>query len=454
MTAYQPLLSICIPTWNRAHLLGVTLENLRKEIRGLEMTLEIVIADNASTDGTAAVVQACGYPVTYGKQMSTVGITRNIFFATCDLAQGEFVWLVGDDDLITPGGVRRVVESLQREPSLDYHYINFGWIDVDAREEVVRQLDGVPPASVMQRSQFDLHEWRRLEKAEELAYVPATNPSSLFSGIFCYAARRDFYIDARQVLNPTDSLDGSSTVLADNFPQVMITVPRIVGKPIAYIGVPCLLQGVGGWEWKDYATKTTILGQHDMLNWLESADFDPEALEYLRCNFTQVVGSYFPRMLLYPDAHLGAEAVIERAIPFYSSKPAFWQALMSGMQSQMQIESDARLLILLWEQVNSESKRVGLLGLKGRGAKMLAISSTLRGCVSWVGDNDLTQEGKLLEGCNVAVSRGDTLQAADLDILLLAIKAESIPAVMTRCLQAMRQGTCIICIEGVTQVNS
>ncbi len=51
MIKEQPLLSICIPTYNRADVLDLVLKNII-ENRGFDESIEIVISDNASTDNT------------------------------------------------------------------------------------------------------------------------------------------------------------------------------------------------------------------------------------------------------------------------------------------------------------------------------------------------------------------------------------------------------------------
>lgn len=52
----QPLLTIAIPTYNRAEKLEVLLEQLTADTAYDPTRVEIVVSDNASTDHTAQVV--------------------------------------------------------------------------------------------------------------------------------------------------------------------------------------------------------------------------------------------------------------------------------------------------------------------------------------------------------------------------------------------------------------
>lgn len=57
MTKEKPLLSICIPTYNRSKYLKISLDSIVIQNEFLNRTVEIVISDNASTDDTEEVVK-------------------------------------------------------------------------------------------------------------------------------------------------------------------------------------------------------------------------------------------------------------------------------------------------------------------------------------------------------------------------------------------------------------
>ena len=110
-----PLLTIAIPTWNRAALLRLTLEQINREISGLPAgLLEVLVSDNCSSDDTRAVVEQVvesGLPVNYIRNRENIGSDANI--AQCfNSAQGEYVHILGDDDLIVDGGLEILMSHL------------------------------------------------------------------------------------------------------------------------------------------------------------------------------------------------------------------------------------------------------------------------------------------------------------------------------------------------------
>jgi len=111
----QPLISFCIPTYNRAPFLAETLKSILAQAGP---DIEIVISDNASTDGTEAIVadfKKNYSAVQYARNESNLGYDRNLLRAI-GLARGEYIWLFGSDDLLKEGAIEAVREKILNVP--------------------------------------------------------------------------------------------------------------------------------------------------------------------------------------------------------------------------------------------------------------------------------------------------------------------------------------------------
>jgi abequosyltransferase len=121
MTDSPPLLSICIPSYNRAPLLGELLERLAQELTGdLADLVEVVVSDNASPDATPATVAHYAPRIRRFvsiRQSENIGSDRN-FLAVVAAASGRYACLMGDDDMPEPGGVARIIEVLRAHPEI------------------------------------------------------------------------------------------------------------------------------------------------------------------------------------------------------------------------------------------------------------------------------------------------------------------------------------------------
>lgn len=122
----HPALTIAIPTFNRHKYLVELLPELIGQFDQEDASqVEILIIDNASTDGTPELIgNNCAGKVRYQRNPANIGADRN-FLECIKSARGDYVWLFGDDEVLNPGGVRRVLESLQEAPDLLIAESNF-----------------------------------------------------------------------------------------------------------------------------------------------------------------------------------------------------------------------------------------------------------------------------------------------------------------------------------------
>ena len=117
------LISICIPSYNRAHLVG---ESVDSALAQTWPHFEVIIVDDGSTDETADIVAryvAADPRVHYEKKPQNSGRsdTRNRCVA---LASGEYVLWLADDDVLAPDALEHYVAELDADPGLDVVYGN------------------------------------------------------------------------------------------------------------------------------------------------------------------------------------------------------------------------------------------------------------------------------------------------------------------------------------------
>ena len=100
----NPLLSICIPTFNRGVFLNQTLDSITQQDIFLETNeIEIIVSDNASVDGTTGLVQEYvhSFPekIKYFRNETNVGTEENLNLVLSK-ARGKFLKLHNDNLLI------------------------------------------------------------------------------------------------------------------------------------------------------------------------------------------------------------------------------------------------------------------------------------------------------------------------------------------------------------------
>lgn len=109
---YMPLVSVIIPTHNRAHLLKDAIESALA-VRDSSFDIEIIVVDDCSTDATADIAQR--YPITYicTPRPSGAATARNVGM---DAATGDFIAFLDDDDVWLPGNLVPQLAAFETHP--------------------------------------------------------------------------------------------------------------------------------------------------------------------------------------------------------------------------------------------------------------------------------------------------------------------------------------------------
>ncbi len=112
MDGKNPLVSICIPTFNRANLVWRAIESA---IHQTYQSIEVVVVDNASTDNTQEVV--LGYVnrdtrVKYFRNEKNIGSGNN-FLKCAEYASGFYMQALGSDDWLSRDYIGECVRSFE-----------------------------------------------------------------------------------------------------------------------------------------------------------------------------------------------------------------------------------------------------------------------------------------------------------------------------------------------------
>lgn len=124
----NPILSICIPTYNRAKYLDEAIKSIASQITSdIRDRIEICISDNASSDNTDKIIEKwhkqLSIPIIYNKNNQNLGADRN-FLKVIEIANGSFCWYIGSDDALKNGAIRRIINEIENNPNTDIFLCN------------------------------------------------------------------------------------------------------------------------------------------------------------------------------------------------------------------------------------------------------------------------------------------------------------------------------------------
>ncbi len=114
MTANDRRVSVIIPVFNCERYLGEAIESVLAQSRRPD---QVIVVDDGSTDGSAAVAQSFGSSIQYRFQSNQgTGAARN---TGLKLAEGEFIAFLDADDLWVEHRLRRQLDAFEANPDLD-----------------------------------------------------------------------------------------------------------------------------------------------------------------------------------------------------------------------------------------------------------------------------------------------------------------------------------------------
>jgi glycosyltransferase involved in cell wall biosynthesis len=115
----SPILSICLPTFQRA----IGLKNALDSISLLDdNVLEIVVSNNASTDDTGKIIALNEKKITtYNKNTENIGPNLNII-KVASLSRGQYFMFLSDEDMVDMSGIKALISFLKLNPTISVIY--------------------------------------------------------------------------------------------------------------------------------------------------------------------------------------------------------------------------------------------------------------------------------------------------------------------------------------------
>ncbi len=123
------LLSICIPTYNRPESLLNCLNSLALQRK---KNFEVCISDNCSKVNIYKLIKPYKKKlnIKFNKNKKNLGFALNVLKVS-SLAKGDFIWLVGDDDLLLPEAVEELLYLISKNKECDFFWVNSFYLNAE-----------------------------------------------------------------------------------------------------------------------------------------------------------------------------------------------------------------------------------------------------------------------------------------------------------------------------------
>ena len=290
MSDQKPLLSICIPTYNRSKFLRVMLQALLPQVAEFVEQVEVWVIDNASPDETPVVVEesrALG-PFQYCRNETNIGPLQNILKGPCELARGEFVWILGDHNLMMPSALRHLVGVLSSEQELDLFYANFRCATYPSHWPTSAHSGYAGPFEYIGNT--ELHDtvvsrWMNLIKSD----------SGLCTQVYAHVVRTNIWKDywyGRQIGEAYTS--GETT-----YPHTWMIAATCFMKPAGCLQEPLItiFNGAQSWSNPETAGKVIVNGVPGLLEHFQSLGLPLPTLSTARMRESKIARTVFIQLI-------------------------------------------------------------------------------------------------------------------------------------------------------------
>ena len=327
--------TVGIPTHNRAEWLRECVASVLAQSYG---DFQLLISDNASDDETGAVVASFDDSrIDYARSESNVGMIGN-FNRVIELARGEFLIVLPDDDILYPEYLSTAVGLLESHRSVGVLYTGYTLIDADSR--------------VLQRAPLAIAEPVSFERGRD--YLERVMGSSL--GAICWTS----------ALFRTKAIASADGMRADEQPFADIPLFMRIALDWDFLSLAEPLVGLRVHEGSETAAAAgTLVGEtYDTRRWPRI--FFDHRIRFL--DELQQQGIETQRYRQLAKRSLRTESV--RRLAAYAGTGAPWMETSSDLAQLVRADARTLLDLATWKLIAAQ--------LGGRYAKRLTQQSVAR----------------------------------------------------------------------------
>ena len=123
------LISICIPSYNRPESLLNFLNSLSLQTN---RNFEVCLSDNCSKKNIKNLIRPYKkkLKIRFNRNKKNLGFALNLLKAS-SMAKGDFIWFLGDDDLLVPNAIEKLSSLIKKNKECDFFWVNSFYLNVE-----------------------------------------------------------------------------------------------------------------------------------------------------------------------------------------------------------------------------------------------------------------------------------------------------------------------------------
>jgi len=275
------LLSICIPTYNRINQLDNCLNSiLISKKNAPNFDFEICISDNNSQEDTESIIKKYNknLKIKFNKNEKNLGFALN-GIKTINMAEGEYSWMIGNDDLILPKTLFKLKNLLQDNLDKDYFFINSYHLESSYLENFPNPFD------TKNLKYEDMKKISNLKNDKQVSFWEVIDPKvswEFLIGIYLNLFNTKKWIESMGIINKENIKDTRVWSNFDNTCLHPIIIANAFKNSKAYIcAEPLSINLIGEREWGSLYEFVEIIRIPELLDYYRTQGLSLK--RYLYC---------------------------------------------------------------------------------------------------------------------------------------------------------------------------
>lgn len=293
------LLSICIPNYNRSDNLNNILNSIVIAKKVKKIQFEVCISDNGSKHNVKKIINNYKkkLKIKFHRFSKNKGITVN-FLKCISMAKGEFVWTLGNDDLILPHTFKKLNLILKKKSKIDFFYVNSFYLN----SNYVKKF---PKPFHTKNLPLKMDKFSKKNKSKVLNFWELIDPKISFDfllGMFLTIFRRQMWMDNIKFLDKKLIKDPRWIANFDNTCfNVKVFANAFKNSKAFYCAEPLSINHYGLRQWSNLYPLIEIVRMPEMLEYYRKNGLG--FFRYIYCrNFTlRNFFNYLARILLMKE---------------------------------------------------------------------------------------------------------------------------------------------------------
>lgn len=274
------ILSICIPTYNRPECLLNCLNSIVISNRNKKIDFEVCISDNCSDADIEKLINPFKKElnIKFNRNNKNLGFAVNIL-KVVSMASGDFVWLIGNDDLILPHALEKLNSIITDNSDVDFFYINSFNLDLNYLKNFPKPFD-------TNNLPLKMNRFSNKEKSQRLNFWDLIDPNVSYDfllAIYLIVFRREKWtnnlnvVDKELIKDPRDWSNFENTCL-----HLKIFTSAFNKSKVYFQAEPLSVTLQGAREWKDLYEFIEIIRMPELLDYYRSQGFNFSKFVYCK----------------------------------------------------------------------------------------------------------------------------------------------------------------------------